>query len=181
MELRKEAPVNIFDPAYYLDSYSGDIHREEYRNWKKGEFVLLEFAATLPQSLTKHLQSSPTFVEDYEPQKGKRIFVFRLPEEVKEAYTFKILGGKYSEADRKVVDRLFPNDPHHSHYGNRLILEKSDVWKKQLEKEIGVSLADGAEVYSKPFPRNEVYGYYEDNSTESTENDGQRTPIIPTL
>jgi len=32
LELRKEAPVNIFDPAYYLDAYSGDMHREEYRN-----------------------------------------------------------------------------------------------------------------------------------------------------
>jgi len=143
--------------------------------------VLIEFADTLPQILTEHLQSKPTFVEDYEPQKGKRIFVFRLPEEVKEAYTFKILEGKYSEADRSVVDRLFPNDPHHSHYGNRLILEKSDVWKKQIEKEIGVSLADGAEVYSKPFPRNEVYGYYEDNSTEVRDDDGQRTPRVPTL
>jgi hypothetical protein len=143
--------------------------------------VLIEFADTLPQSLTEHLQSSPTFVEDYVPQKGKRIFVFRLPEEVKETYTFKILEGKYSEADRKVVDRFFPNDPHHSHYGNRLILEKSDVWKKQIEKEIGVSLADGAEVYSKPFPRNEVYGYYEPISTDVKGDDEQRTPRVPTL
>jgi hypothetical protein len=102
----------------------------------------------------------------YEPQKAKRIFVFRLPKEVKEGYTFKILEGKYSEADRKVVNKYFPADPSHSLYGNRLIFDKSELWRQEWEKK-GVSLPEDAEVYSKPFARNELYGYVPETKQRS--------------
>ena len=158
LELKQGAPVNIYDPAYYLSTYSGDVHREEYANWEAGDFVLLEYSENLPENLVEHFQKHPAFVEMYEPQKGKRIFVFNLPKEVKQTYTTKVLAGKYSEADKKVVEKYFPNDPNHTLYGNRLVFDKSDQWRIYWENR-GVSIPEDAEVYSRPLPKNEQYGY----------------------
>lgn len=32
LDLRDGAPINPFGAAYYIQAYSGDQHREEYRN-----------------------------------------------------------------------------------------------------------------------------------------------------
>jgi hypothetical protein len=87
------------------------------------------------------------------------MFVFVLPESLKESYVKPVLAGKYSEADRQVVDLYFPKDPNHARYGNRLVFDKSDLWKLDWEKKIGISLPEGAEVYPKAQPKNETYGY----------------------
>jgi len=104
----------------------------------------------------------------YDPQKGKRIFVFRLPQEVKKSYTAKVLAGKYSEADRQVVDKYFPNDPSHPLYGNRLVFDKGEQWRNYWDAR-GVVIPENAEVYSKPQAKNEQYGYVKPNSGDDGE------------
>ena len=136
----------------------------------------MEYNSNIPQELVEHLKSNPHFKEQYSPQDGRILFVFSTPEEVRENFVLKVIEGKYSEADRKVVDKYFPDNPSHSRYGNRLVFLKSDLWKQRWEREIGVVLPDGAEVYSKPFPRNEVYGYYND-SVELNEEVADQTTI----
>lgn len=122
------------------------------------------FKSNLPEILSEYLRNDPSFVETYVPDEGLQMFVFALPESLKESYVKPVLAGKYSEADRKVVDLYFPNDPNHIRYGNRLVLDKSDLWRDEWEKKIGVSLPEGAEVWSKAKQENENYGYI--NPTE---------------
>jgi predicted class III extradiol MEMO1 family dioxygenase len=142
--------------------------------------VLLEYSQDVPQALVDYLQSRPNFVEHYSPQKGKIMFVFRLTKDVKERYTDKILAGKYSEADKQVVDKYFPNDPSHFRYGNRLIIEKSERWKEYWETKIGLPLPVDAEVYPRPQAKNEVYGYVPTPS-DTPKSGEQRTLIKPAI
>ena len=91
------------------------------------------------------------------------MFVFLLPEEVKKTYTDHVLAGKYSQADKQVVDRYFPDDPRSLYYGNRLVFYQSPLWAEKWESQIGQPLPQGAEVYSRPTPSTELYGYVKDN------------------
>lgn len=93
------------------------------------------------------------------------MFVFTLPEEVKETYTDHVLAGKYSQADKAVVDKYFPDVPSHVHYGNRLVFYKSPLWAEQWESKIGQPLPEGAEVFTRPTASTELYGHVEDNAT----------------
>lgn len=169
VEIRKNEPVNVFDKTYFTDSYLGDHLREEYRNWKEGKYFLMEYNDLIPQNVREHLKANPNFKEEYSPQDGRNMFVFTIPTEYVESYVLKVIDGKYSEASKEVVNKYFPDNLSHPRYGNRLVFLKSEQWKEKWERELGVVLPDGAEVYSKPFPRNEVYGYYLEPVKEVTE------------
>lgn len=156
LELKEKAPLNLYGP-YHEGTFSADSLNPKYRVW--GENLLVLFNKDLPNSLSEYLQSHQSFVETYEPEEGLTMFVFVLPESLKESYVKPVLAGKYSEADRLVVDLYFPKDPNHARYGNRLVFDKSDLWKLDWEKKIGISLPEGAEVYPKAQPKNETYGY----------------------
>lgn len=69
------------------------------------------------------------------------------------------MAGKYSKIDRDYVVKHFPNDPGHRYYGNRLVLDRSPILRKLIEKELDVTLPKGAEVWSKPSLTSEVYAY----------------------
>lgn len=119
------------------------------------------FNNNLPDILSEYLQKHQSFVETYTPQDGCIMFVFALNESIKESYVKPVLAGKYSETDRSTVNLYFPNDPNHPRYGNRLVLDKSDLWRKEWENKIGVSLPEGAEVWPKAKKEEEIYGYFE--------------------
>lgn len=163
LDLKDKAPVNLIGP-YYEDAYSADAMSEKYKDW--GTHVLLLFNKDLPKELSEYLQTSQYYVEDYEPSLvGYRMFVFKLPEETLEGYVKHVLAGEYSKADKTVVDRFFPNTPSSPRYGNRLVFEKSDLWRKDWESKIGMSLPEGAEVWPRPTPKRETYGYIAENTT----------------
>jgi hypothetical protein len=98
------------------------------------------------------------------------MFVFKLPEETLEGYVKHILAGEYSKADKTVVDRFFPNTPSSPRYGNRLVFDKSDLWRKDWESKVGMPLPEGAEVWPRPLPTRETYGYikHETNAIDVT-------------
>lgn len=91
------------------------------------------------------------------------MFVFQLPTNTLEKYVKPVLAGEYSKADKKVVDEFFPNSPSSPRYGNRLVFEKSELYKRDWEAKIGVALPEGAEVWPRPLPQRETYGYIKDN------------------
>jgi len=117
------------------------------------------FNKDLPEKLSEYLRNHQSFVETYEPHEGYTMFVFALPESIKESFINPVLAGKYSEADKAVVDLYFPKDPNHARYGNRLVFDKSDLWRTEWEKKIGISLPEEAEVWSKATKNTENYGY----------------------
>lgn len=117
------------------------------------------FNQSLPEKLSEYLRNAPSFVEAYEPHEGYTMFVFALPESLRESFINPVLAGKYSEADRTVVELYFPKDPNHARYGNRLVFDKSDLWRTDWENRIGISLPEGAEVWSKATKETENYGY----------------------
>jgi hypothetical protein len=125
LKLKEKSPVTLLGP-YYEDTFSADATSEKYQKW--GRHVLMLFNQELPKVLSEYLQTSPYYVEDYEPTLiGYRMFVFELPEETLEGYVKPILAGEYSKADKKVVDQYFPNAPSNPLYGNRLVFYKSDL------------------------------------------------------
>ena len=156
LDLKEKAPLNLYGP-YYVSTYSADSLNPTYRAW--GDYVLMLYNKDLPDSLSEYLRNHQSFVETYEPEEGLTMFVFALPESIKESYVKPVLAGKYSQADRKVVDLYFPKDPNHPRYGNRLVLDKSDLWRADWEKKIGISLPEEAEVWSKAQQKNETYGF----------------------
>lgn len=131
----------------------------------------------MPQDLVEHLQKHPSFVESYKPNEVSILFVFRLPKNASK-YTASILAGKYSEADRTIVDKYMPKDPSHFRYGNRLVIERDQRWRDYWEERIGTSLPEGAEVYPRPLPKKELYGYVP-NEQEPGHAGWQWTPTTP--
>lgn len=113
----------------------------------------------LPEKLSEYLRNASSFVETYVPHEGYTMFVFALPQSLRESFIDPVLAGKYSEADKAVVELYFPKDPNHPRYGNRLVFDKSDLWRTEWENKIGVSLPEGAEVWSKATKETENYGY----------------------
>jgi hypothetical protein len=118
----------------------------------------------LPQELSDYFKTVPSYVEDYAPTMlGYRMFVFELPKDTLAGYVKHILVGEYSKADKVIVDKHFPLSNMHPRYGNRLVFERSDLWRKDWEEKIGVSLPENAEVWPRPFPKRETYGYIANN------------------
>lgn len=125
LNLKEKSPVTLLGP-YYEDTYSADAISEKYKNW--GSHILMLYNQDLPKELSEYLQTSPFYVEDYEPTlKGYRMFVFELPKETLEGFVRPVLAGEYSRADKKIVDQYFPNQATHSLYGNRLVFYKSEL------------------------------------------------------
>lgn len=87
------------------------------------------------------------------------MFVFRIPEEVKEGLVKPVLEGAYSKADKGLVEKYF-SDP--KRQGNRQVFAKDPVYKTYWEELIGMPLPEDAEVWPKPTPSRETYGYVKD-------------------
>lgn len=121
-------------------------------------------------------------MEEYEPQSGLRMFVFRLNAEDKFKVVEPFLEGKYSKVDRTYVDKFFPNDPNHSNYGSRLVFDKSSLLRDQWEDKLGTALPLDAEVWSKPTKQKEIYGYIEPqvakNRDDVSEDQGELNPEL---
>jgi len=88
---------------------------------------------------------------------GDQVYVFTISEEDREKVVKPFMEGKYSQIDRAYVDKYFPAIPSHKLYGNRLVLDRSKVFKQMWEEKIGVELPEDAEVWSRPTPQNETY------------------------
>lgn len=118
----------------------------------------------LPETLSTYLSSHPLFVEKYHPRKEHTTFVFKMSDEDKEAVLSPFLKGEYSQVDRKYVDKYFPNNPAHRLYGNRLVFDKHPAKRSYWEAKIGQTLPADAEVWPKPHPKTEVYGFINDSN-----------------
>lgn len=88
------------------------------------------------------------------------MFVFRIPDEVKEGLVKPVLEGAYSKVDKGLVEKFFSEL---RRKGNRQVFDKDPlVYKTFWEELIGVPLPEGAEVWPKPRPSREIYGYVKD-------------------
>jgi hypothetical protein len=97
----------------------------------------------------------------YNPTEDVFVYVFNITDAQHESVVKPFLEGKYSEVDRTYVEKYFPSVPSHHLYTNRLIFDKDDKVKRMWEKKLDVELPKGAEVWSKPQPKNEIYGFLE--------------------
>jgi hypothetical protein len=109
------------------------------------------------------LRGHHRFVESYSPVDGDTLYAFKLSEDEQQKLVKPFVEGRYSKIDRDYVEKFFPNVPHHRLYGNRLVLDKSPRLKEAIEDELGVTLPDNAEVWSKPKLEYELYGYPKGN------------------
>lgn len=114
------------------------------------------------------MTSHPAFVQEYEPQKGYRMFVFKLSDEIKQKVVEPFLRGEYSKVDRSYVEKFFPNNPNHNNYPSRLVFDKSNLTREYWEDQLGTTLPLDAEVWSKPTKSQEIYGYIETLPAEGT-------------
>lgn len=152
-----ELEMCTHSPAY-LGTYLGDAHRDtDETAW--GSKLYVAFRGEVAKMFDQYLRASSRFVEAYSPKDGDTLYVFTVSETELEKVVKPFMAGKYSKIDRDYVVRHFPNDPGHRYYGNRLVLDKSPVLRKLIERELDATLPKGAEVWSKPDLKKEVYAY----------------------
>lgn len=148
----------ITQSASYLGTYLGDATlRGQEATWEDKLYVA--FRGEVAPLFDQYMRRSPRFVNAYSPQEGDTLYVFELSEDEVAKIVKPFTEGKYSEVDRDYVSKHFPNNPSHRLYGNRLVFDRSEIMRKAIENELGVTLAKGAEVWSKPKLENELYGF----------------------
>ena len=128
----------------FVDSYISDNTKDV------GTHIYLEYTRdTLNDLEREELISSQNFQTKYYVGDSE-IFEYNISEKDYTDIILPFLDGKFSIIDRDYVAKYFPNDPNSALYKNRLILDKSTLIRKEWEDRLGVSLPDGAEVWSKP-------------------------------
>lgn len=150
-------PGNIYTSTYH-GTYMGDMsHTPKPEDW--GKYLYFVYDGEVEEGLAEHFRKHPLFVTEYSPEEGKTTFVLKVPDEKFETVMKPFREGKYSEVDRTYVDEHFPRKFGTRLYANRLVFDKDKAMKEMWERRIGVDLPDDAEVWSKPLPKEEVYGY----------------------
>lgn len=140
----------------YIGTYLGDASQEGEPIW--GEEIYLVYSKK-PDELDAYLRSLPSFKRSYTSMVGDVLYAFGISEEMKEKVVKPFMEGKYSAVDRSYVEKNFPASPTHKLYGNRLVFDRSPILRKMWEEKIGVELDEEAEVWSKPKPELETYGF----------------------
>lgn len=139
--------LEINDSVSSLSGYLGHFHRlkKAGKLVDAGEFVYIAFSGEdVPATLKEH----PLFDG---VEKGRNVAVarFRLPSEVISKVLPHFVEGKYSQFPQELVNRVFPRDPSHRYFGNRLIIDKDDHVRRMLEEELGVEISPDLELWQK--------------------------------
>lgn len=141
----------------YVESvYVGDV---EYSGDTWGENIFLLLDTTDEMEISKY-RKSEYYIYELDKEDNKVMLVFSIPEDLGNKVVQPLLDGKYSQIDRKYVNKHFSK---YTEQGlpssNWMILHKSDVLRKYWEDRIGVSLPEDAEVWDAPTKKTEIYGY----------------------
>lgn len=137
--------LGINDPVSSLPGYLGHFHRlkKAGKLVDSGEFVYIAFSGDdVPATLKEH----PLF-DGLEKGPGVVVARFRLPSEVIHEVLPHFVQGKYSHFPRELVNRVFPRDPSHRYFGNRLVIDKDDQLREVLESELGLKISPELELW----------------------------------
>jgi len=145
------------DFSIYLGNYlvQGD-------QW--GEYLYLVLNGAITSELREILDNHPQKVSE-----SDGIYTFAITDKDKETIVSPFLKGKYSEIDRDYVAKNFPNKeyigtnqhgrPVYKPLVNYKILTKDPSLKEWWEEKYGLALPEGAEVWSRPEPEDEIMYY----------------------
>lgn len=149
-------------------------HDREYFKWKSifcNCFIGTESCASYGDSIfllyrfsgqpwfsefEAQLKSNPHFIESVDVDKAHVLYEFSVPSEYEEDKNL-ILEGKYSEVSEGAKTRIISF--HKSGKGKPLyqILHKSEIRRKEMEKELGDSIPKENELFDKFKESNEIY------------------------
>jgi len=123
------------------------IQTEEHKNCiallyrYSGDMLFLKFESALC--------SFRTFRERFDPDPNHVMFIFDVPKEAQDSYE-SFVNGKYSEIDDMWKLKILSFHDFAADGQTGQILFKSKYLKHSLEEKIGVELAEGTELHSKP-------------------------------
>ena len=152
--------VNMLRQHRFVNAFTKDIYREDLNQDYK-MFCLFSFHIDDIdfQIFIDHLVDTSSYVTHYPAEYGGTMFVFQIPEKWHEVYD-RFINGEYSKIPKEYVKRYFKPrlfigvDEYQSQVWklskNWLILNRSKAIVEQIEKDLNVTLAPDAEVFSKP-------------------------------
>jgi hypothetical protein len=115
-----------------------------------------------------YITSNPFFLTRYMTPKSTLMFRFSLSPGARENIVKPFLDGKYSKIDRDYVkehfNKLVSGGSQLS--TNWMILNKHESLRKYWEEQIGTTLPQDAEVWSRPEKIDEIYNYETDTTNE---------------
>jgi len=146
MDVRREGLINVFIGSTEKPEYDLNI------------FMLYRYSGNLDfVKYEDYVETSPLFLEKYDPDKYHVMFILRVPERFKEVYkSFK--EGKYSRFPKtyKTLILMYHNIIDSNHKVAKVLYRHTDL-REELEDRIGTFLPEGSEVSSIPDMSLEVY------------------------
>jgi hypothetical protein len=152
--------TELFKHDNFLNCYFGDDgHHTDYP-----DSLYVRFSYEHTDQFSRFLEkqeANSTFITSYDLPEGEIMLVFKIPPEKLDDYNhFK--AGRYSKIDKRFITRFFqPTDPRF------LICFKRETVKKDLEKALGVTLSDDAELDSIPDLETEIFRYNNEKHEKS--------------
>lgn len=116
-----------------------------------------------------YITSNPFFLTRYMTPNKTLMFRFSFSDEVKQSIVKPFLEGKYSKIDREYMRAHFNkyvSETSGQFSTNWMILNKHPQLRKYWEEQIGTTLSQDAEVWSKPEKHDEIYNYETDTTNE---------------
>jgi hypothetical protein len=160
--------VGLMRENLLINAFLGDHEGKEAPKGDRFIYCLFDFSMEDPVfgEFLEDLQGQSSYVGMYPKEYNKRtMVVFRTPEKWNAVYDF-FVEGKYTKIPREYVNQYFKPRLYDGQdkYGisrwkpskNYMVLTGDKVIRKQIEEDLGVELAEDAEVFSKP----NNYEYY---------------------
>lgn len=141
-------PTELDD--YLLNTY---IYNNEYDGLIEHLHVVLSIPNTIDMNNNKNyrynylvntIKTNPHFFEYYSNKTNEECYIFEIPDSFNDDY-YKVLRGEYSKISDKLKNLIKTRFNFSSIHG---ILNKSPEFKAQIEKLVGTSVTDDAELWS---------------------------------
>jgi len=149
LPLLKKSKTQLRYDTYFVNAFIDD--NSKYIS------VLYRFTGTeVYKKWEQTMMSDPLFIthKDYDPYHV--MYVFRIPEEfVIDVEAFK--EGKYSLFSKVLRQRILKFYGNEDEAATLKIIRQDETLKKAMEKHLGISLAEDAELASKPDLKIEIY------------------------